>query len=804
MPNLDLDRIFPEAGDGARPLARVFGVRHLSPSAGAHLAAVLDAMKPTAVLVEGPSDATEQVRHLVHKDTRPPVALLAYTQTRPVRSILYPLAEYSPEWVALTWGIRHSAETRFIDLPAAVFLELHHTHDRPEPDETPKSEAPEPPTEPKSEPEPETTPGRPRPRAASEHTRAYLDDPYEEIARLAGEVDHETWWERHFEQTDDPSAYVRAIHEFGRGLREYRDLPPEDENLVREAFMRRQIRAVLDDGHDPARVLVVCGAFHAPALSVEAKPMTDAELAALPTTPTSLTLMPYSYYRLSSQSGYGAGNHAPAYFQAMYRARLDSQAADLPARFIAQLCRRMRDGGQVPSAAEAIEAVRLARGLAALAGSPAPTLRDLRDAAVTCLGRGEPASIRPFLTDVEVGHAVGTLPAGISRTSIQEDFYLLLERLRLVKFQVDTVQELDLDLREDRFAKTEATAFLDRERSIFLHRIRLLEVPFAAPVDVGQEGATWKERWRLRWTPECEIQLVESALKGDTIELAAAMRLSERLAACDRVDEAAAIVQEAARCRLADALEDARARLQAMAVDAAGFLPPARAAASLAETIRYGSVRRIDPEPLKPLLAQLFLRATLVVRSACICDRDAANEVRSGILILRDVAAEHAELVDADRWDAELDAIAASDALNPFLSGLCCSMALERGRIGEDELAREVARRLSPGVDAELGAGWFEGLVAHNRMALFSRLSLWRQLDAYIVSLDEDAFRHALVFLRRAFGAFEPGETRRVVSNLAEISRDGADQLAAAVDAKLDDEEARLLQEQLGDLDLDF
>src|SRR5689334_15197808 len=94
----DLSWWQPGPTDG-RPLARVFGVRHLSPAAAHHLSAVLDALRPTAVLVEGPSDATEQVKHLAHTDTTPPVALLAYTEARPVRSILYPLAEYSPEWV---------------------------------------------------------------------------------------------------------------------------------------------------------------------------------------------------------------------------------------------------------------------------------------------------------------------------------------------------------------------------------------------------------------------------------------------------------------------------------------------------------------------------------------------------------------------------------------------------------------------------------------------------------------------------------------------------------------------------------
>ena len=251
--------------------------------------------------------------------------------------------------------------------------------------------------------------------------------------------------------------------------------------------------------------------------------------------------------------------------------------------------------------------------------------------------------MRPFLSGVEIGHAVGRLPKGISRTAIQDDFYLLLEELKLAKYQTEKAEMLELDLRENRFVKSEAAAFIDRNRSTFLHRLRLLGIAFAEPQITGhqrlrlpslppyamvfvkpqitgQDQATWKRRRQLL-DPECEIQLVESALKGDTVEMAAAFQLSERLAECQRIDQAAEIVKEAARCQLADALEDARRRLQAMAVEDSGFQALASASESLAETIRYGSVRRVDPEPLRPLLAQLFLRATLVVRTSCLCDR---------------------------------------------------------------------------------------------------------------------------------------------------------------------------------------
>jgi hypothetical protein len=791
---------------GLQALARIFGVRHLSPAAAHHLEHVLDTLKPTAVLVEGPSDATEQIKHLVHKDTRPPLALLAYTRSRPVRSIVYPLAEYSPEWVALTWGIRNCPKaTRFIDLPAAVFLELHQITegDSASPDGEEASQGSQPAKQQKR-------------RKVSEHTRAYLDDPHEAIARLAGDPDHETWWERHFEHTHEPAAYVHQIFELGRGLRELQPLGEKDENLIREAYMRRCIRAVLAEGHKPERVLVVCGAFHAPALTHELAPMDDRELKKLPKVETSLTLMPYSYFRLSSQSGYGAGNHAPAYFQRLHEERQAGQAARLGARYLSEVAHQMRKAGQVRSAAEVIEAVRLARSLAALSDSSAPSLRDLRDAAVTCLGRGEAELVRPFLAEVEVGSSIGKLPKGVSRTALQDDFYLQIETLWPEKSQKQKADDqidwtvllqdkpltFELKVKENIYVKSEEAAFRARNRSIFLHRLQASGVDFGKREEVKTQKGTAREQWIVRWKPDCEIQLVEAALRGDTLELAAAVGLSERLAACDRVDQAAGVVKDAIRCQLTDSLEDARRRVQAIGVQDTGFVPLARAVDGLAESISYKDVRKFDPEPLRPLLGQLFLRACLQLKQACVCDRAGAKEVEQALLALDRVTGENPDDVDTKRWDRELASVAAADDLNPYLSGLACSIMLEKGRISEGELAREVSRRLSPGVGAELGAGWFEGLVKGNRQALFSRLPLWRQLDAYIASLEDDEFRQALVYLRRAFGEFEPGEIRRVVSNLVEISSEGAEELKASVETKLDEEEAKKLQEQLGDLDL--
>src|SRR5262249_7737075 len=153
-----------------------------------------------------------------------------------------------------------------------------------------------------------------------------------------GDPDHETWWERHFEHTEEPAAYSRQSFELGRGLRELKQMADNDEDLIREAYMRRCIREVLAKGHKPERVLVVCGAFHAPALTEELPPMDDRELKKLPRVTTSITLMRYSYYRLSSQSGYGAGNHAPAYFQRLHEERRAGRASRLASRYLTEVC----------------------------------------------------------------------------------------------------------------------------------------------------------------------------------------------------------------------------------------------------------------------------------------------------------------------------------------------------------------------------------------------------------------------------------------------------------------------------------
>ncbi len=633
--------------------------------------------------------------------------------------------------------------------------------------------------------------GPPSPAGVPEPPRSL----YQRIAELAGERDYDTYWERHFEHNASPDSYAGATIELGGALRDLEEDAPRwrAENLVREAYMRRRVNEAVAAGRNPETIVAVVGAFHAPVLTGEFPAMTDEELASLRRRASKLTLMPYSYFKLSSQSGYGAGNLAPAYFELLWESLRDRGVVDLSRRYLSLVARSLRESGTHRSTAEVIDGVRLAETLSALQHGLAPTLADLRDAAITLLGQGELSAVKDALARVDVGTAIGELPKGVSQTSIQSDFDRELRRLKLEKYRTAVQQELDLDLRENRRVSSEEAAFLDLHRSSFFHRLRVLGISFSKPGAARQQSATWAEKWFVQWSPQSEIELVEAVLLGETVELATAYKFKSQLDASASIAEAAALVRDACLCGLMDSMELARRRLQELAATSSEFAALASAAWNLGLVVRYGDVRRFDAGPLVPLVEALFVQAALALLAAANCDDRAVKPMMQAIDELNKVGLEFHDRVEEGLWVDQLRRLSDADDRNPSLSGFACAILLERGLMENEALAREVSRRLSPGVPADLGAGWFEGLAQRNRYALLARQALWEQLAEYICSLDEEQFRRALVFLRRAFGPFSAREKRQIAENLGECWKLNADVASEMIEQALTEKEEETL-----------
>src|SRR5947207_2470505 len=107
----------------------IFPVRHLSPAAAWPLRQLLHRVRPKLVLIEGSDDADELIGHIVSPKSKLPIAILAYTTDAPVRTFVYPLATYSPEYQALVWCQENEVKSRFMDLPSSVFLGLYDRDD---------------------------------------------------------------------------------------------------------------------------------------------------------------------------------------------------------------------------------------------------------------------------------------------------------------------------------------------------------------------------------------------------------------------------------------------------------------------------------------------------------------------------------------------------------------------------------------------------------------------------------------------------------------------------------------------------
>ena len=703
---------------------------------------------------------------MVRKETKPPIAVLAYTKEAPVRTILYPFAEYSPEYQAIQWCHNHHVTCRFIDLPSETFLAI---------------------------------PECGMQEAEGEECRMNV---YEQLDQQSGEDGHDTFWERVMEQAGSMEAYHMGANSFGANIRNLTAGRENDwaETVLREAYMRQQIKKAVDSGIEPENIVVVTGSYHVEGLKSWQE--ADEDLSKMPKVGANHTLMPYSYYRLSTRAGYGAGNKAPAYYALLWEGLKKGEPMYAVYSYLIRLAKYQREKGNPISSASVIEAVRLAMSLASLRGGTIASLRDLRDAAQTCIGEGSVSNIILATADTEIGTTIGALPDGVSRTSIQEDFYRQLKDLKLEKYRELTAQDLMLDLRENRRVSSEKSAFIDLHRSFFLHRLRVIQVSFAQQQAVNQDNATWSEHWVVRWSPEAEIELVESALKGDTIDGAASFAMKERVENAAKMGDIALVIEDACCCGMEKAVGYATAALQKMAVHAASVEDLAKTAQRLSVVIQYGNIRRIDAKPLEPILKQLFYRACLILESACVCDDAASKAVLTAVEQLNSVELAH-DFLAHEEWIKVLNNISERDDLNTKLSGFAAAILLERGNMNTQQLRTEVSRRLSKGIPADLGAGWFEGLAMKNRYALIARLSLWESLNDYLVTLDDEEFKRALVFLRRAFADFSAVEKDQIAENLGEILGLNGQEVSEVVNAVLD-ESAQQMIEGLDDFDFDL
>ncbi len=733
----------------------IYGIRHHGPGSARSLRQALETLRPDCLLVEGPPDAADALPLLAHPQMKPPVALLIYPPDQPQRAVFYPFAVFSPEWQALDYGLSRKIAVRFMDLPQSHRLAM--------------------------EDDAET-------QISNPESQIY-DDPIGQLAAAAGYSDGERWWEHMVEHRRDGADLFAAIMEAMTALRESArsagriDAEPEAQpeagpdgqiearleagrearhEAQREAWMRQTIRAATRDGF--GRIAVVCGAWHAPAVTIDAEntpsAKDDAELLkGLPKMKTQATWTPWTYGRLSYRSGYGAGVESPGWYHHLWTAR-----DRVPIRWMARVARLLREEDLDVSSAHVIEAVRLAETLAAFRGRPLPDLSELNEAtqAVFCFGDDLPLSL--IHEKLIVGETLGLVPEETPLAPLQQDLAREQKRLRLPAEALE--RALDLDLRKPN----------DMDRSRLLHRLSLLGVQWGETQQAGGKG-TFHEIWRLRWQPEFVVTLIEAGVWGNTISEAATAFARD---AADRANDLPALTNLLNWALLADlpgAVTHVMTRLQAEAAVASDVAHLMDALPPLANIQRYGNVRGTDAAMVGEVVAGLIARVCIGLPGACASLNDEAAAAMFDRIVSVNAAVgllqneEHLAI-----WRSAMKQLADQHGLNTLVAGRCCRLLVDAGEFAADEASRRLSLALSTANDTAQAAAWIEGFLKGSGLMLLHDETLWRTLDEWVTALPNDGFTALAPLLRRTFSTFAAPERRQI----GELARGGKTHLSRA------------------------
>ncbi|HEX2274171.1 MAG TPA: DUF5682 family protein [Acidimicrobiales bacterium] len=709
----------------------VFGIRHHGPGSARSLRAALQEWQPDAVLVEGPPEGASVLPLAGRAEMRPPVALLVYSPAEPAKAAFWPFAAFSPEWQAVTWGLAHGAEVRFVDLATSAWLgDAGDAGDEP---------------------------ARRRPRSP---------DPLGWLAEAAGYGDPERWWDDMVEHHRDGPGPFQAVAEAMAAVREGEVPGTDPHEARREAAMRQGVRTAQRQGFE--RIAVVCGAWHAPALAeVRGGATADAALLrGLPRTKVAATWVPWTYGRLAWASGYGAGVTSPGWYHHLFTA--PDRVVD---RWLVKVAQLLRSEDLDASAGSVIDAVRLADTLAAVRGRPLAGLAEVTDAARAVLGNGYDAPMALVAERLVVGDALGEVPDDTPMVPLAQDLVRLQRRLRLKPEAF--ARELDLDLRRP----------IDLGRSHLLRRLALLGVGWGEEAEVEGKAGTFHEVWYLQWQPELAVALVEASMWGTTVEAAADAPARERAAAATRLVDLPTLAEE---CLLADlpgavaATMDVLAQRAALDVDVGDLmdaLPP------LARVLRYGSVRRTDTEAVAAVVDGLVARICigLPVAASSLDDEAAAELVRRISGVHGALAALHRADLRAS-WEQALGSLVDRAGLHGLVAGRATRLLLDGGVLPADGAAVRLAAVLSAGEERGRAAAWIEGFLSGSGMVLLHDEALLRLLDGWLGDVPGEAFTDLLPLLRRTFATFEASERRQIGERVRRLMPDRRGRAAAAGD----------------------
>ena len=738
-------------------------IRHHSPACAFAVSALIAEIGPESVLIEGPEEFGALLPDLVSDECVPPVAILSHTDQS---SGFFPLASYSPEWVALREGTAAGADVAFIDLAWRARPVVENEEDNAEwmsrsiQEERHLAHS--------------VTLAR---LALQEHCRDH-DELWDQLFELRGR-DALGDWRALFADVFVWSALARLDYE--------PDVLVSEGSIARESLMAARIAERRAATTGP--IVVVTGAFHTLAL-VEA--LAGAPEGALvrdaapsggyppaPMSTDSSWLIRYDYRRLDALGGYGAGMPSPGFYDRVWSQHRSGETG--PSRVavdaLVDVARAVTAAGtsQLVSVPEVASAVIHAERLAELRGRFEPGRTDVLDAITSSFVTDEApsAALREALASVFGGSALGTVPASARQPPAVNEARRRATELRL-SVDDSATRTVLLDVRRKQ---------RHRDRSRYFALMEFLGTGFARRIAgpdfvAGRSLGRLHEEWSYAWSPLVEAELVRASAEGVTLADIAAGRLRaaelelEGSTGRRSAYSAVTVLAQAIVIALDEHLDRLSSLVEAHLETDPDLASLVGAAERLLALWRAREEFGLDDSLLR-LVEKSLAPIAYLVPSLALVTVEAEDAAIDTLLAVRGLVRSLDEAgIEAPAVARELERLRVTPSrlepeCAPGVFGALTAFAALDGAVSTSDLSALVGAQLGAGADADRAVRFLSGFMKAAPDLLVHDPELLGVVDDALRALTPDAFLAYLPELRRSFAWLKPRETATLAEQIA-------------------------------------
>lgn len=760
----EIERRFARSFDFGEQVV-YYPVRHHSPACAWHLQRTMEQYLPDLILIEGPSDSMSLLPYIADAASEPPFCIYysyddkegKVSDEKEKYRAYYPFLAYSPELVAIREAGKRGIPVQFIDLPYALRL-------------INKVES-----------------------TSAEFQFLYNEDKEYEVnsytamlARRSGCRNFSEFWESHFElgaMQADTLSFVRNVFHLGCFMRL---ATPEaafslKEDRQREVYMAAQIRKHLSSAQ---RILVITGAFHVTGLMDSLLAAEKQSLTLYAKDSVASYLMPYTFKEADSKSGYAAGMAFPAFYQAVWEKMQKNKPEVFGPTILEYIIKTAHFARktQPVSLPDEINALNMARSLAALRGKKTTGVYELLDGVKSTFIKGDMHATSTFEIDFLLrllsGMGAGKIVANDCIPPVVKEFRALCSQYRIKTSTVER-QEIILDI-----IKNPA----HYQKSRFLHQLLFLETGFSTlqsgPDYVNQRNRNLvRESWICRYSTQVETRLIDLSVYGSTLSQVCASLIEKNFKDNMTAEELGKLLLSVQVMGIEGFYQQYEEAIRQVIENEKNFVSLCKLLGSLRylahiQRLMDGEVNSLIPQLGRKVFAEAVYLIPLV--------KQVTEDEEQGICEqMRNLY--HFSL-ETDAWlDRETFTLAVAEVLKDTFSnsrfyGLCLAVYYKEGRMGQQPFCDQIATYMeSSMVRPEQAASFICGLFLVARDILFMDNRILAAIDHVIGNADNEAFLSILPNLRYAFTSFLPVELNRLGRTIAENHQVSESRLSGSI-----------------------